>query len=86
MRPSGPKATPLTEPSSTFSGAGRIRSPRRVEDHHATGVAVVTGGDAGLWAEGHAPDAALLDLQRRRADPLPRCASKTTTPLPAPLT
>ena len=40
--------------------------PARVEDHHAAAVGAaavdaegVTGGDAALWAEGYAPDAAL---------------------------
>ena len=62
----------MTSPSLTSSGAGRSRSPRRVEEHHAAAVAATPYPAAicALRPEGHARDIALLDLQRRGSEPL----------------
>ena len=66
MRPSGPKATPAdVRPRLTASGAGRARSRGASKTTTPLGsgsAADVTGGDAALRAEGHAPDGAFLDL------------------------
>src|SRR5271157_4649793 len=51
----------------------RLPPPRGgigVEEHHDDGAAI-SRGDLALGPEGHAVDRALLDLQRRGAEPLP---------------
>ena len=69
--PSGPKATLVTLPSLTSSGAGRSRSPRASKSTTPPPAAdAISRGDLALRPEGHARDIALLDLQRRGSEPL----------------
>ena len=70
--PPGPKATLLTSPSLTSSGSGRSRSPRASKSTTPPRAAdaAISRGDLALRPEGHAPDIALLDLQRRGSEPL----------------
>ena len=72
IRPSGPKATLVTRPSLTSSGAGRSRSPRASKRTTPPPPPrrAISGGDPALGPEGHARNPALLDLQRR-VQPLP---------------
>ena len=59
----------MTSPSLTSSGAGRSRSPARVEEHHAAAAArrgSISRGDPALGPEGHAPDIALGDVEEAK--------------------
>ena len=64
----------MTPPSLTSSGAGRSRSPRASKSTtpptSPPAADAISRGDLALRPEGHAPDIALLDLQRRGSEPL----------------
>ena len=62
----------MTSPSLTTSGVGSEPLAPGVEEHHAANAAAeaISRSDLALRPEGHAPDNALLDLQRRRSEPL----------------
>ena len=81
--PSGPKATLVTSPSLTSSGAGRSRSPRASKSTTPPPTAAISRGDLALRPEGHARDIALLDLHAVRVGAARPFASKSTTPPPS---
>src|SRR5271157_1238250 len=71
----GEVARPLEPREVAVGRLPRLPQPRGgngVEEHHAADAAAdaISRGDPALRPEGHAPDPALLDLQRRGSEPL----------------